>query len=424
MAKRARDINLESKAARTKLKPSGKPYYKCIGRGLHVGYRKGKRVGRWVVRRYVGSGPGDPYIVETIADVDDAQDADGVRVLNFWQAQDRARELHKQRVTIADDAPHGPYRVRDAIADYLVFLEGRASHNDTCLRLAAYVPPALTGKELANLASAELTKWHRDLAKMPPRIRTKKGAKQALRSVDLDDADTKRRRQLSANRILGQLKAALNLAWREGKVASDSAWRRVKPFQGVVAARIRYLTTAEAKQLLNACDPDFRLLVRAALETGCRYGELCRSVVNDFNPDSGTLLIRTSKSGKPRHVYLTAEGQASFAQLVAGRSGSEPMLGRQWRKSEQARPMRAACQRAKIEPPINFHGLRHTWASLSVMNGVPLLVVAQNLGHADERMVVAHYGHLAPSYIADAIRAGAPRFGMVEPSNITSIDRA
>jgi hypothetical protein len=26
-------------------------------------------------------------------------------------------------------------------------------------------------------------------------------------------------------------------------------------------------------------------------------------------------------------------------------------------------------------------------------------------------MVEKHYGHLAPSYIADAIRAGAPRFG-------------
>ena len=43
------------------------------------------------------------------------------------------------------------------------------------------------------------------------------------------------------------------------------------------------------------------------------------------------------------------------------------------------------------------------------MAGVPLLVVAKNLGHADTRMVEKHYGHPAPSYIADAIRA--PRFG-------------
>jgi integrase len=89
--------------------------------------------------------------------------------------------------------------------------------------------------------------------------------------------------------------------------------------------------------------------------------------------------------------------------------------GSMWRKSHQLRPMNEACRRGKIDPPINFHALRHTWASLAAMNGVPLLIVAKNLGHSDTRMVEKHYGHLAPSYIADAIRAGAPRFGKVKP---------
>jgi hypothetical protein len=46
------------------------------------------------------------------------------------------------------------------------------------------------------------------------------------------------------------------------------------------------------------------------------------------------------------------------------------------------------------------------------MNAVPLMIVARNLGHASTGMVEKHYGHLAPSYITDAIRAGAPRFGI------------
>jgi len=37
--------------------------------------------------------------------------------------------------------------------------------------------------------------------------------------------------------------------------------------------------------------------------------------------------------------------------------------------------------------------------------------VGRNLGHADTRMVGKHYGHLAPSYVAEAVRAGAPKFG-------------
>jgi integrase len=76
-----------------------------------------------------------------------------------------------------------------------------------------------------------------------------------------------------------------------------------------------------------------------------------------------------------------------------------------------------AVAQAKIKPAIGFHGLRHTWASHAVMNGTPLLIVAKNLGHADTRMVERHYGHLAPGYVTDAIRAGAPRFGF-KPGNV------
>jgi site-specific recombinase XerD len=73
--------------------------------------------------------------------------------------------------------------------------------------------------------------------------------------------------------------------------------------------------------------------------------------------------------------------------------------------------MKAACVAATINPPANFHCLRHTYASHTIMNGAPLMVVAKNLGHADTRMVEKHYGHLAQSLITDAIRAAAPGSG-------------
>ena len=83
--------------------------------------------------------------------------------------------------------------------------------------------------------------------------------------------------------------------------------------------------------------------------------------------------------------------------------------------------MLEAVKRAKIKPTISFHGLRHTWASLAVMNGVPLMIVARNLGHADTRMVEKHYGHLAPDYIKEAIRKGAPVFGFEPDSKIATL---
>jgi integrase len=121
---------------------------------------------------------------------------------------------------------------------------------------------------------------------------------------------------------------------------------------------------------------------------------------------------------------LTEEGQEFFKQVCAGRAGDEVMLCREnrtpWGNSNQQFPMRKACLRAKITPAVGFHQLRHTWASLAIMNGTPLFVVAKNLGHRDTTMVELHYGHLAHSYITEAIRAGAPRFGMLK-GNITSI---
>ena len=63
MARTVRDAKLETRTARAALKPSGKPYWRAIDEGLHLGYRKGKTGGKWVARTYVG---GQSYVVETI----------------------------------------------------------------------------------------------------------------------------------------------------------------------------------------------------------------------------------------------------------------------------------------------------------------------------------------------------------------------
>lgn len=69
--------------------------------------------------------------------------------------------------------------------------------------------------------------------------------------------------------------------------------------------------------MTQACPADFRALVTGALLTGCRYGELAAMTADDSNPDAGTLRVRASKSGKPRHVVLTQEGRDFVAGLLA-----------------------------------------------------------------------------------------------------------
>jgi integrase len=91
--------------------------------------------------------------------------------------------------------------------------------------------------------------------------------------------------------------------------------------------------------------------------------------------------------------------------------------------SHQLRPMLEACKRAKINPAISFHVLRHTHGSTLAMRGVPMGVIAEQLGHADTRMTEKHYAHLAPSYVADTIRANFPTLGIAGDPTVVPIKR-
>ena len=122
---------------------------------------------------------------------------------------------------------------------------------------------------------------------------------------------------------------------------------------------------------------------------------------------------------------LTDEGKQFFARAVVSKARDDLILthrdGVAWNKSEAQRPMADACKAAKIAPAITFHELRHTYASRLVMRGAPLMVVAQQLGHYDTRMVERHYAHLAPSFVADAVRSAFGAMGIVEADNIVPI---
>jgi integrase len=409
MPRTVREKRLDSPAARAMLKYSGKPYWRAIDIGLHLGYRKGLNGGRWVLRRYLGDGN---YAVETIAISDDHSPADGTSVLDFFQAQHRAREV--AALAKAPEPPRGPFTVAAAMDSYFARLEheGSKSLADARGRAALHILPALGGVPVEGLTRDAISKW---LTGMAGKAADGHSGQDAIRAS-----------RATANRVLTILRAALNQAFRDGNAASDIPWRTVQPFRGVDAPRLRYFTKDEVTRLINAAQGDFRDLVKAALFTGCRYGELGRLRAGDFNSDSGTVFVGQSKSGKARHVVLTDEGQRFFETLTVGRPGDALMLthadGQPWRASNQFYLMAEACKAASITGG-SFHILRHTAASHLVMSGVPLNVVAHNLGHADTRMTERHYSHLAPSYIAETIRIFAPEFGTADDSSVVSIAR-
>jgi integrase len=424
MPRRVRNTHLETRSARAKLAPRRNPYWQRLADGLHLGYVPRRGGGKWVARFYLGGVAHEyrgrstirNYEKRVIGEADDHADADGLTALSYDQASAMARRLHAQRAHAEAGTIHheGAYTVAHAVEDYAAYLEatGRpAAAVDVRKRIRVFAQP-LWNVEVTKLTSDRLRKFLADLAAQPARKRPASDGRVQYRATR-----DERARRNTANRYFAMLRAALNHAYDEKRVASNDAWgRRVKPFRAVEGKRDRILSIDEARRLINACHhARFRDLVQAALMTGCRFSELTRLVASDFK--NGTVHVRRSKSGKERYVVLADEGVALFAGLCQGRRGDERVLP----FTSQRRLLIEALKRAAITPPITFHGLRHTYASHAIMNGVPLIVVAANLGHGDTRMIERHYGHLARSYVADAIRAGAPTFGTVTPGNVRGL---
>ena len=119
---------------------------------------------------------------------------------------------------------------------------------------------------------------------------------------------------------------------------------------------------------------------------------------------------------------MNDEGQKLFAVITAGRVPQDLIFrrddGMAWGASHQQRPLEEASKAAKLDPAATFHILRHTYASTLAFKGVPMGVIAAQLGHAGTRMTEKHYAHMAPSYVADTVRAALPGLGIIDEMNV------
>jgi integrase len=431
MARVLGDVRLQTREARRKLGISPTPHWRSLERGRSLGYRRNASGGAWIARLYVGAGK---YIEHRLGSADDTLESDGREILSWSEAQRLAHDwfarcANEGETRITSDR----ITVDQSLNSYLDWYKAhRKAHADTKYNIEANIRPALGSSEIRRLTKHRIEAWHRDLAALPARIRTRAGAAQKF-APEPGDADTLRSRKVTANRNLSILKAALNRSHEELRLTISPVWTRVAAFKNVARPRARFLEHHEAIRLVNACDPAFRLLVQAALLTGARYGELVRLRVEDYR--QGKLLVRDSKANRARWIALAQDGAKFFAQLTAGRSGGELIFLKPsrfendagerisgWGKNHQQEPMRAACEQARISS-LGFHQLRHTYASLCLMSGMPLIVLSRNLGHSDTRMVERHYGHLLQSYEDQMIEAHAPKFGFSGASNVVMLNR-
>ena len=200
----------------------------------------------------------------------------------------------------------------------------------------------------------------------------------------------------AVNRPLALLRHLLRTAHEEWEVLPAVPRIRLeKEPQG----RLRWLTEDEIKKLLDACgtsrNRDLRAAVVVAINTGLRRSELLGLTWDRVDLSRGVIRLEVTKSGKRREVPLNTESYAALVSLGPSESG------RVFRNQSLRKAYENAVANAKLDD-VNFHTLRHTFASWAIMRGVSLKELQELLGHSSLAMTM-RYAHLAPERLRAAV---------------------
>jgi integrase len=164
--------------------------------------------------------------------------------------------------------------------------------------------------------------------------------------------------------------------------------------------RTEDLAPEQLAKLLAAIDQDHNVqaanLMRLALCTGMRKGEMLRLQWDDIDSDRSFIHLRDPKGGKDQTIPLNQTAR----QLLEGhpRDNDSPFVfpgrgGKQ--RTEIRRPIERIRKAAGLPPDFRpLHGLRHTYASMLASSGqVDLYTLQKLLTHKTPAMTM-RYAHL------------------------------
>ena len=367
MPRHIRASQLESRSARLKLPVAKKPVFTRIGTGVGLGYRRNQTAGAWIVR--VADGKGANW-TKAFAAADDFEEADGGAILNFWQAQDRARVLASGGNN--DGSGDGkPVDVKRALDCYEADLAARGGDVANVARVRLHMSEHLINKTVALLTSGDLRHWRDSLIN--------KGLAPA-----------------STNRSSSAFKAALNLAASmDERIVNRRAWEKgLATIPDAAEARNIILADSDVPRIIHGAyevGEEFGLLVEVNAVTGARPSQLGRLEVRDLQDDriEPRLMMPSSRKGRGkkkilRHpVPIPANLARRLRQVADGRPPNAPLLrkpsGEPWNRADHTRLFARAVRNAGLEPAeITIYALRHSNIVRQLLSRVPTRIVAVN----------------------------------------------
>ena len=165
--------------------------------------------------------------------------------------------------------------------------------------------------------------------------------------------------------------------------------------------RTRYLAPAELDRLLFAAPRHLVPIIKIAVYTGMRVGEILGITWADVAPDGGSVRLLRTKNGEARLAYLSTSARDVIAEARARKNGPYVFHFRGRRIGSIKTAWRKTVRLAGIDD-FRFHDLRHTFASHMVMRGADIQTVQTLLGHKSITMTTK-YSHLSAGHLREAV---------------------
>lgn len=274
------------------------------------------------------------------------------------------------------------------------------------------LPPEL---DMRRLFRPSVTAWLTSIDKLASRDEYEQRIERYMmeRFADVPIAEIRKshiiawRDDLASRVSNGTVNTALGTASSAFAYFVDMEWIAVNPCAGIKAlkqdARVfPWLESPDAiTRLLAELPYKWRTLVAFLVGTGCRLDEALRLRWDDVDLDHRLVTLRKTKSGKVRRVPIFDSVLPVLKQMRLERGGNALLWpsksGRKSDLSAPRKPFKAAALRAGLPPQLRLHDLRHTFASLFLVDGGDIFKLSRILGHSSVVITERTYAHLKKS---------------------------
>ncbi len=212
------------------------------------------------------------------------------------------------------------------------------------------------------------------------------------------------------NNALSVLRRALTEAMEWGRLERLPRFK----FMKTPPPTFDFLHPWESERLMEATTREpWRLMVRCALRTGMRFGELLGLRWQDVDFERNLLVVRRNvvdgnegapKNNRFRTIPLT---HTLRSELMATPRIAERVFvlanGRTPNRWSAIEALQRACIRAGLRP-VGWHTLRHTFASQLVGAGVNVAMIQALLGHSTLEMTM-RYAHVSSQHMQTSVDA-------------------